>query len=81
MINVTKKTKSSMIENSGADEEYLRLDSLNNFSKRVAFELYLNNEEAKHTKHREKEKSKRSKCKVLEIEISEVDVWVETRQT
>lgn len=50
VINVMKKTKSSMIENTGADEGNLRLDSLNNFSKRVVeFELYLNNEEAKHT--------------------------------
>lgn len=43
-----KKTKSNMINKGEADEGYLRLDSLNNFSKRVAFELYLGNEEAKY---------------------------------
>lgn len=46
MINVKKEIKSNMIENSETNE-YFRLHSLNNFSKRVAFELDLNNEEAK----------------------------------
>lgn len=70
--------KSTIIENSGADGEYLRLGSLTYFSKGGAFELDLNDEEAKHTKHLREENFKGNKYKGLETEISKVDVWTET---
>ena len=68
----------TVMENSGADEEYLRLGSLNYFSKRGAFELDLNDEKAKHIKHPREEKSKGNNYKVLETRISEVAVGAET---
>lgn len=68
----------TMIENSATGEKYLRLGSLNYFSKRGAFELNLNDEKTKHIKHLRGEKSKGNKYKVLVTQISEVAVWPAT---